>query len=962
MSAQSFEPQKRAILVITEVVKGDMTHLKFAWRYSDAEHGEVSLAYGKRPCPSKHLKRGLFKKIERINNLDITDEKRKELLGEIGNFIWNLLPENIKECFNTYRGTSGLTILCEAGIPWELARIPQKSDYLGNIYSVGRTHLVEGIFCSPPPLAAGSHVSLLIIAPTYDPLEALVRRKRGIEPREQIAPIDARGLESKKWKETIRRSIRDFEGLGTEVTLQCCGGVERKARRGILKALDRIEAASNDNVCARLQEENTIVLYLGHRAAHEKMGLKLIKNDHLTVKDIDELAAQHYPSPCLVLLMACSAGAAGHLELVDSLLKWGVRAVVATNWDVDDNTATDFVKFLFRRLRENSYSSIGQIFHQTVEDMAIVGKGNESRLAFALYGSPFLNLPWNQSPRLELNLWSGILDMSPDLLPSLIRSMPPGLRVNPKGLSLDELKDRFEQSEEGDTKVVSAMPLLSAIEILDEQHKKGKDLRVVGSMFDANAESVQVIARKGRDDIKTLDDLKGKKIAINGISMVPTLITAANIIDEFGDKVEVARYANHPVKTSNVTFVNFMCHADAVAALDRKEADAAVVYLPHLSDYDDHRHKVIAKPQEFLTNHGMKVLGQVLLARKEDYETYKKDFGELINRLNEKVTIAFDAQNQKGINNVGILIRKEDVDCISRFVERIVKLRNRIEPELSPLPIPDMSKVVITKERFGPSSPLMVRTPDEPEKIAKRIVECLDKNLHRGEYGLVLYGAPRAGKTQLAQDAAEIAQKNYTKLNINPLLKGDRESDDHFQHRFQDMLDSGFQKPTVVIIDEAEIVLGEKLSGARAVADFKRKTNSTEKPRLGYFLATTNYPDRLGIGVLNRNPDLRPRRLSPWFVGYPNQAERRRVIKEEFQFRKLPSDEKLIERLAEKSGLRNYDAVKELCARLADRQKEGITITNRLIDALLKEVKVVDQEEQEKTEELRKKFRSVSIG
>jgi hypothetical protein len=961
MSGHISETQKRAILVITKVVKGDMTHLKFAWRYSDAEIGEISLAYGTRPCPSKHLKRNLFKKIEGMNSVDIEDERRKDMLEQIGSFTWNLLPENIQKCLNTFQGTSGLTILDEAGIPWELARIPDRSDFLGNICSVGRIHLVESILCSSAPPVPPSHVGLLIVAPTFDPLNVFPKEKVEDEDPDLDTPSDAKNSESKKWYETIRQSIQDFEGLGSRVILECTTEVERMARLGIFKKLDRIEAASNDNVCARLQDQNTIVLYLGHRAAHEKMGLKLIKNDHLTSKDIDELSAQHYAPPCLVLLMACSAGAAGHLELVDALIKWGARAVVATNWNVDDNTATDFVKFLFRRLRENSYSSIGQIFHRTVEDMALAGKGNESKLAFTLYGSPLLNLPWNQSPRLELNLWTGILDMAPNLLPSLIQSMPPGLRAFPKGLSLDELKERFEESEEEDTKVVSAMPLLSAIEILEEEHRKGKDIRVVGSMFDANAESVQVITRKERDDIKTIDDLKGKKIAVNGIEMVPTLIMGADMIDEFGNEVQVADFSKHSIKTSAATFVDFKCHADAVAALDRREADAAVVYLPYLSDYDPSKHKVIAKPMEYLMNHGMKALGQVLLARKEDYDRYKKDFEELIDRLNGKVTIAFDEQNQKGVNNVGILIQKQDVESISRFVERVVKLRNWIEPQLSQLPIPEMSKLVVTKDKFGFSSPLMVRTPDEPEKMAKRIVECLVKNMHKGEHGLLLYGAPRAGKTQLSEDAARIAKKSIHELDIVFLLKEEDESDVHFQRRFQDLLDSGFQKPTVVLVDEAEIVLGEVSTGARAVADFKRKTNS-KGARKGYYLATTNHPDLLDVAVLNRNPDLRPRRLSPWFVGYPNQDERRRVIKKEFRSLKLPSDDKLIEHFAEKSSLRNYDGVKELCARLANKQKDGAPINNKLIDQLLKEVKAVDQNEQDETEELRKSFGSVGTS
>jgi hypothetical protein len=964
VSEQSLEPQKRAILVVTKevIVKGitksikeETTLLKFAWRYSDAEEEEINLAFDKKECSSNHLKWYLFDPIEEMNEKDITDEKRKELLEEVGKFIWNLLPPKIMECFNTFHGTSGLTILCEAGIPWELARIPQKKNYVGNLYSVGRTHLVEGIFCQSQPPSLGSHISLLVIAPTYDPLEEPSRRKIRRKPREQVATT-ANDLQSRKWDGTIRGAIRDFEGLGTRVSLECSRRLERKARHGILRTVDEIEAASKKSVCTKLREENTIVLYLGHSALPEtQMGLKLIGNDYLTVTDIEALITQQIPPPCLVLLMACSAGAAGHLELVDALVKWGVRAVVATNWDVDDNTATDFVKHLFGRLRENSYYSIGQIFHQAVEDMA--GKGDESRLAFALYGSPLLNMPWNQSPRLELNLWSGILDMSPDLLPSLTRSRPPGLRVNTEGLSLKELEKRFEQSEEGDTKVVSAMPLLLAIELLNKQRSKGKDLRIVGLMFDPNTESVQIITRKGRKDIKTPADLEGKRVAVNGLDMVPTLVTAASIVSGLGYQVKVTQHVNQRVEGSSVSFVNFLCHDDAVAALDRNEADAAVVYWNHLGDYNPRRHKIIAAPVEYFTNHGMKVIGQVLLTRKEDYDGHEKDFKALIKLLNEQVISAFDAQNQKGINNVGIFIQNEDVRGISRFVERIVELKNNIAPGSRQLRMPaEMAKVFITKRQFkGLYYEAAVRTPHTPEDIAKRIVECLEKNLHRGEHGLLLYGSSNIGKTRLAKDAAEIAQKLYDKLEIRNLEKGEGESEDSFQHRFQDVLDSRFQEPTVVIINETESVLGETSPGA---AHFKIRTDSKGE-RMVYYLATTNYPEHLSAGVIPDDPNRELRRLSQFWVGYPDQAERRRAIRYEFQKQGLPSDEKVIEHFAQKSGLRNYADIVAICARLVDRRGEGIT--KGLIDKLLKEVKAVDPEELRKELERRNDIKSVDI-
>lgn len=970
--------QKRAILVITEDTREDMNYFKFVWRYSDAEEGEPSIALGNLNYPKSSLKWDLFDKIEKMNVVDITDDERKKLLGEIGTCVWNLFPEKIQDCFNTFHAAAGLAILSEASIPWELAYIPQKSDYMGNLFAVGRIHLVQGIFSQSLPLPRPR--SLLIIAPSYDPSSSLLRRKHEIEPSKQATLARQKDLESERWKETISRVIHDSEGLTTTAELLCGGRVERQGRRGIPRELKKVAVAHKGNVCMMLREENTIVLYLGHKARTGRTP-NLVEEDRLTAKetdhrepprtetelrlvdgclraqDIDALATQKVVPPSLVLLMTCSAGAAEHLELVDAFIKWGARAVIATNWNVDDNTVSDFVTALFRRLRQNSYSTIGQVFHQTIGDLS--KKGNESKLAFVLYGSPLLNMPWNQSPRLELNLWEGVLDMSPNLLPSMIQSMDPGLRVNTKGLSLDELKDRFDNSEESDTKVVSAMPLLWAIEILKEQRSKAKDLRIVGSMFNPTIDSVQVITRKGMDEINTLADLKGRRIAVNRIRMVPTLITAMNIEEEFGLDVKVEEYAEKMIRDS-VTFVDFQCHHDTVAALDRGDVDAAVVYWPYLGDNNRQKHKVIGEPQKYLEEHlGMKSVGQVLLTRREDYDMHKKDFAALIRCLNEKVTLAFDAQNQKGIDNFGIFIKGEDVECYSRFIGKIVHLANRIDPKSSQIPLLDLTNVFVTEKQFGPISPLIVRSAGLAEDIAERIVECLVKDKHKGECGLVLYGPPRTGKTTLAKNVYKAAKTKYSKLEIMNFRKNKGEANDSFQRRFQkEVLDFSFQRPTVVIIDEAEIVLGEESPGS---ADFKAKTDSKEDdtPRMVYYLATTNYPVHLSDGVLG-DPDLRPRRLSPYFVGYPNQSERKRIMKQEFKTLELKSDERIIERLAEKSGLRNYDGIKKLCAGLVGKRSEEIT--NRLIDKLLKEVKEVDVDEQAKADDSRKRFGSITIG
>jgi len=913
-------------LHIQRRVDNHRTIFAFTWLYFGSNTDIEPFAYDEANVVTSTIEYAIAPFVN-LCKMEPTDPEVERSLATLGEYLWQWVPKTtIKSLIEKLEQGTQICIITDSDIPWEL--IKMDDDYLSRKFAVGRVHLCKSAHFSSK---RASPPRLLIIAPVVDLF---------------------RLAEQRDYYNLITRIIRGFGELYGK-------GQECKHTllvRKIPAKLDSDEAhvlATETNLGLAtpgkvyhelIHGEYSVIYYFGETI--ETSGgicMQLIDDAQNAWKALDREAIasagnnrkEGASSPDIVFLIACNTGRVGHVGLAESFVEYGARAVIATNWKVVDTVAADFSSYLLEQIRANPYASMGEIVLRARRMLAVP---IAYQMAFSLYGSPAISFPWRKTEKMRIHYWGPLRHLLYPMEQGSSKKgwprLPPGLSVVTESLSLEKLRTKLIETE-AEEPVITAMSVVDAGKLASS----GLEIRIAGVMFEPKSETVKMICLKNGDAIQDLDDLRGKKVAVNGLFMVPTLL-AISAMKHAGLRVTL-----EGGNTDSVVLVDLESQADALRLLEKHVIDAAVVYWPITRSLSD-KYETFFEPQKFFEEkqRRMKVIGQILVTTKkcmEESRAGEKHAGAvatMIDVIDACVQYSFQHQDtnplldsattseQEEIRSFYGAIKKRSVWIDSeekREIQNFVQEMWNLASELKELEAPSMpaSDLVVEKQSIvglTPSQPVIIEEIEEPRRTNLRILkerceEEVRETLFEGKKctrGVLLYGPPGTGKSTLFADVCEDLKKKGCDLQIVELKErvNPSRAQGLFDEKVAEAKKSG--KHTIFSIEEIDRLLPARKKGtdpnlAGLVSNFLAYVSKDSLKEKIFFVGNTNRITDIDAAVYQQE------RLLPVFVNLPDEETRQRILEYWIQPKSLTDID--VSALIRKTEGFSCSDIRELC-------------------------------------------------